>query len=291
MIFNKCIKSLKKLVVSHLGQTLLYYLGFQFLVWFFHFLLISIVSFFHFQLGHRLGIIENWIFHQAWEIVIVTKILALYVISRIVQIRGESRKPLRDLLTKGFEKPKMELFVVITFSLLAFFLSGQVTVSDKVSIEIFKSLVSLFGVVFFFMSDILVLNLLQELFPLSRRTWVIKLLVCPLIFWGFSHVSFRYGENLNSLIYYYLLMLLFLSSWRRVKKVKINSNITNWSLPLLYASLFIGPINSLLGIDILWGKNFSYFELIKPIYFYHLFVLSVVSICYFSVRNKEVNEN
>lgn len=293
MVLKPLLQTLKDLAQSNLGQTLLYYLGFHFTVWFFHFLMISVISFFHFQLGHRLGIIENWIFHQAWEIVILTKILALYVIIRIVHIRGESRKPIRDLLTSGFEKPKMEIFVVITFSILAFFLSGQPTVSDKVSVEVFKSLVSLVGVIFFFMSDVFILNLLQGHFPLSRKTWIIKLLICPLIFWGFSYISFRYGENLDSLIYFYLLMLLFLASWRRLKKLKVKSksNVSNWSLPFLYVIFFIGPVNSLLGIDILWGKAFSYFELIKPIYFYHLLVISIVSIVYFTMRAKEVNEN
>ncbi len=41
--------------------------------------LISVVSCFHFMLDHNIGIIEDWLYGHAWEILITAKLIALYL--------------------------------------------------------------------------------------------------------------------------------------------------------------------------------------------------------------------
>ncbi len=95
------LSRLGKLIKHPFFQCSEYYVAALVLMWFFHLILVSVVSFVHFQLDHSLGIIENWIFDQGWEIVTIAKLLATFVIFKFIIIRTDTRKPLHDLIIAG----------------------------------------------------------------------------------------------------------------------------------------------------------------------------------------------
>ena len=65
----------RKIYYTSLFKNLVYYASYWLLILIVHHILISTVAFFHFQLDHRLGTIEEWIFAKGWEIILVSKVI------------------------------------------------------------------------------------------------------------------------------------------------------------------------------------------------------------------------
>ena len=97
-----------------------------------HLLLVSIITFVHFLLDHRLGVIEDWIRDNAWEIVICSKILALFSTYLFLAVKSDSRNLIRDFLHKYLSVPDKKFWVILTvFIILTLFLGGPVPGSNS----------------------------------------------------------------------------------------------------------------------------------------------------------------
>jgi hypothetical protein len=69
-------------------KILLYYFGYSILFLIFHLATISLVSFFHFLLDHDMSVIENWLYRNAWEMILLSKALAGFIIIKALQLNN-----------------------------------------------------------------------------------------------------------------------------------------------------------------------------------------------------------
>jgi len=258
-------------------QSFAYYGIAQIFMWFFHLILISIVSFIHFQLDHSLSIIENWIFDQGWEIVTVAKLLATYTIFKFIIIRTDTRKPIHDLVVRGNLKINKTVLIISAYSLFYLMTFGRPVQDDKVSIEVLKMVTSYLGIIIFFMCDILILNLVDILYPLNKKYKRVKVLVFPLLTHLFVYWSVPYARNINFQIYFIFLMLIYFSHFKKL----------NWTYPLLLLVTVIAPLTSVMGLDFIWGGTYSFFIMRGGLEFYHYFILVSTSILFFRYRKSE----
>lgn len=47
--------------------------------WIIYFILVSIITFFHFRLGHKLIIVENWLYDFSWQVLVTARVLGYLV--------------------------------------------------------------------------------------------------------------------------------------------------------------------------------------------------------------------
>jgi len=82
------------------------------LMWPLYLVLVSLIDFFHLQLGHHLGTMEAWIFAWAWPLVLGAKFLSLIVWWKIIGI-NEDRQVSWKKLFKGNAWPSAEIWTVL----------------------------------------------------------------------------------------------------------------------------------------------------------------------------------
>jgi uncharacterized membrane protein len=88
------------------------------MLWGVHIIELSLVSFFHFLLDHRLAVIEGWVFDKAWEMILIAKVLPILFLLKFVYLKSQSRHPLRDQFFSGINIPSYEIWVMIVVSLI-----------------------------------------------------------------------------------------------------------------------------------------------------------------------------
>lgn len=237
---------------SNLFKHILYYGMFHLLVWFFYLLLVSVIAFFHFMLKHHLSDVEDWLFIHGWEIVLITKLGAFFILLKFIYVKNSVRRPFRKLLSDGMLAPIKENFVVITFLLFFLVSLGYPIEAQESKAGLFGQIISLFGNFAFYMVDILFINALRNNYPLDA-TWKkrLELFLFPLIFFLVSKNIFLYETNMNEMVFFNAIFCLYLSDWKR----------SNWTYSALYLLLFSCPVSVIFGMDPIWGKTFSFLNM------------------------------
>lgn len=261
---------------SYLFKQSFYYGSYNLLTLLFHLIFVSLIAFFHFLLNHRLGEIEDWIFDRSWQIIIISKVLASFLVLKFISVRSDERKPLRTLFFKGWIFPKTEILVVVAFLFFSMIFLGRPVQGEQYSWMFFKFLVSYLCLFVFFMCDISVLSLLQKQYPLRKFGFRFRVLVFPLVMYLVSKGSFLYGKELDILIYFHFLMCLYLARWRE----------KNWSFPAIYLLAFAGPMASLFGLDPLWGNSYSLLKMTDTPKLIEITILGLISWGYLRYRFK-----
>jgi hypothetical protein len=247
-------------------------------MWFIQLILVSLISFIHFQLDHSLSIIENWIFDQGWEILTVTKIISTYIIFKFIIIRTDSRKPMHDLLIRGNARLSKSILIISAYALFYLMTFGRPVKSDQVSIEILKILSSYFGIIIYFMCDIIILNLIEILYPSSEKYRKYKIILLPILNHIFIVWSVPYARNISYQIYFIFFILIYLSQLKKL----------NWTYPLLYLAVVIAPIFSVMGLDFIWGSSYSFFVMRGELQFFHYLILTITTILFIRYKKAEL---
>jgi hypothetical protein len=219
--------------------------------WIIHTVLISTIAYFHFFLGHRLTIIDDWIFENAWSISTLSKALAGMLIFKFISVKSSRRYPFRELFGKGIISPSREVLIMITLYLTFFFLYGGANLDPLDSFSINHLLSSFYGVIFFYGFEIFVIYSINSYYQLNFKKQLSIIPVYALIFVAHNKITFFYAEGLTALIYFNFAVLCFLVFWQRL----------NWTLPIFLMLLYVSPAASLLGLDPIWSDRFSVFTL------------------------------
>lgn len=269
--------SKREIVRNHpLARQLSYYLGFNFLVLFWHLILISLIAFFHFLLDHRLAVIEDWIFEQGWEILIISKLLSCGLFIKFINLRSEERRPIRSLLARGFIRPKRESLVALLALFLITILFGKPVDISQTGLLYPKLLMAYIGTFLFFMADILLLQHLQEHFPLRKASFQVRTLLFPVILTMVTMGSLVNEKGPVYLLYFHFFMSLYLARWGG----------KNWTLPAIYLLVFASPMSSFFGLDPIWGESFSWMKMTSTIGMTHMFALGALMIFYLQRKQK-----
>jgi len=173
--------------------------------------------------------------------------------------------------------PYHEVMVLSVFLIFFVIWLGQPVKSSDNEGYYLKFILSFIGQVVFFGIDILLLLYINSFYPLVDKIRKVgRLLIFPLIFFGFSQVCFLFGKSLNFLIIFHLVLAIFLSHHRR----------ENWTIPLIYLSLVVSPIGSFMGLDPIWGSSFSFFNMSILLRGDQFVILGLIALFYLVTKNR-----
>jgi hypothetical protein len=266
----------RKIYYTSLFKNLVYYCSYCFLILIVHHILISTAAFFHFQLDHSLGTIEDWIFEKAWEIIILTKLSCSWLILKFISIKSDSRNPVREIFVKGFLLPEKETIVFVIFFFLLVVGIGAPTKGHLVSLEFYKPLSSFWGLIVFYLCDVMVFNGLKSIHPFSRvEKWVSYVIFSSILYIS-SKGTFLYGLDISFNIYLIGFISFFLSDWKR----------SNWSLTAFFLITCIAPLGALMGFDPIWKASFTPLVFSRPVEAVNLSLIVIVSLGYFFYKSR-----
>ena len=241
--------------------------------------MISIIAFFHFQLGHGLANIEDWVSYNAWEILVISKLTSFWIYYRFLTIRVESRFPVRLMLQRGFVPLRFKSALPLIFIPLYFFLVGIPRGVDSIHVNWLKVLWSYLGITIFFGVDIFIFITLQDVYPLPKRQRLGLDFICALLLTLASFGIFPYVTGARVILFTTLFITAFFTHFYE--------NLKNWTLPVLYLTLVAAPLSSFFGIDTVWGGRFSPFEMEHSIGIAACIVLLLAMIIYKRVALEE----
>lgn len=248
---------LSKIWPNHTTQWLLHFSLYLLVLWLIHIVMVSIIAFFHFQLDYNLSNIEDWVSYNAWEVLVLTKLLAFWTYFRFLTIRVESRFPIKLMLQHGFSPIKLESLLPLVFILLFIFMVGVPKVSQSILVSWLKILWSYIGVVIFYGVDIFVFIALQDVYPLKMKERRTMDIVCSLLLVMASYGLFPYAGSERVILFLTLYLTSFFTHYQGSGK--------NWTLPVFYLVVVAAPLASFFGVDPVWGERFSPFELTHEI--------------------------
>lgn len=223
------------------------------LCFFFHSMIISMVAFFHFQLGHHFNIIEDWVFKNCWRINLMSKGLAFFFVVRLLTFDTYKGPILRGLFRERFKLPDSRYFVFFLFVVVF----SIVPLGPKYSpgrAELIFQLISYVGSFLFYFLDFLVLSFVLYLFPLPQKPQrILFLFVAPLFFYFLNKWSFPYQRNFYFFVYLQMLVLLWASF---INNFQIGQSF-------FYTLFVIAPLSALVGLDPILGNLYSPLSLAK----------------------------
>lgn len=232
-------------------KILVYYTAYSLLFLLFYLLIVSTISFFHFLLGHSMSIIENWINSHSWEILVLAKMSAAFVVLKSFQLNNYFSFNWAGLLKERFKSPRVEvlvvsIFLLVTFSAMALqFQEELVRGSARFLID------SYVGSILFVLVDFFVLHTVLNFFPLIRRRQVLFLgIILPLTFGASAKIALPYaGSAMLFMIAHYIFLLLL-----RLK------SFGNFIDLVAYTVIALGPLTVLFGMDPVWSDQFSVYK-------------------------------
>ena len=244
--------------------------------WVTHTLIVSIIVFFHFLLDHQISIIDDWIFKNAWNITILSKIIAAIFLFKFITVKSNKRAPFRELIGNGLIIPSKEIWIIISFLLVFFFTFRGDLIEQIDKFQASNFLESTYGILLFYGVEIFNIYTLNFFYPLPDDKKPLYITIYALIFSLHNKMTLFYAEGLDIYVFSNILLLAYLIFWDRL----------NWSIPALLTLLYVGPIGNIFGLDPLWASHFSIFSLQQkieiPVYFAILFVPMI----YLHIKNK-----
>ena len=264
---------LKNLIVKNVR----YYASFQLIYVVLAITFSSIGAFFHFLLGHEISIVESWIHNNHWEILIASKVLSLYLINKWFKMRLYELKSIRALFKDLVGWPEGRALVISVFSLIGFFILGDVMDAKQNLAYLYYHITSFVGLIVFFGIEFVFIAYLDDVLNQEEAPSKKWLAVLYTILFTASYrltVPDYYGQVPYLVFCFSSLMYLSGKSFK------------DWSNVLCFLLIFVAPMGSLFGMDPVWGDDFSPFRLKTQLSVTFLAVIWVVSFCYYKYRDK-----
>ncbi len=269
--------TLNKSQIADLITHLKYYFIFQLIFVIFVILLSSMGAFFHFLLDHEISIVESWLHHNQWEILILSKLISLFLINKWFKLRLYQFKNFSTLLKESFSWPDSKAIVVAVFMLIGLITLNRPSFVDHNAGHWYYLLVSFFGISFFLGIEFVLMGYLEDILNFKSRPSKIHL--------GLSYgILFAIAFKLSVPDYYGMMGYILLCYWALI--FLSGDNFKNWSNVFCFLILFVAPMASLFGLDPIWGDDFSPFKLGRKPNFAFLAVIWMISFFYYSYRER-----
>ncbi len=266
---------------SNLGKQILIYFFFYFILWGFHLILISLISFFHLLLDHNIRTIGDWIGDRGWTLVIISKVAVFYLAMLFVNLKTQKFYSVKSYFRNSIQAPRVEVFVAIFFLLLGLVGIGEMNFNSTMIVEIDRILLSIVGTFVFFAVDYTFLVILDVFYPIREDSLRYKrLVILSLLFYFFSAATFVYEQTISFKLFAFFILLLYSGEWRR----------KNWTLPAIFLCAFIIPSYSFLGLDPVWGEVYSPIIASKKIGTFSIFILITFAVGYLHYTLKKKPE-
>lgn len=232
---------LSKSLKSSLGLYCIYYI----LINLVHFSLISVFSFFHFLLNHELGIIEDWLVKNSWEILFLGKMVSFSILFFYIRLNSTEEKSLRGIFKEkwNFKSLSFSAFILLSFYALIEQFGGGV---NRNNVKENLLLVSYLGSGLFFFLDFLLL------YYHSGKEKIQDMKILTVTTLGLV-IIFKLGTILilpesNAYLVIYFLHLISLSLfWLR----------KHFHFIVVYCFIIIAPMSAFWGVDLVWDNAYS----------------------------------
>lgn len=264
---------------SNLGKQMIFYCAFYAVLWGFHLILISLISFFHLLLEHNIRTIGDWIGDRGWGLIILSKVAVFYLAMLFVNLKTKKIFSLKSYFRNSIQTPRIEVIITLLFLIIALLGLGEIKFNRTMIVEIDRLLLSIIGTFVFFAADYVLLVILDVFFPVREENLRLKrMVILPLLFYFFTAATFVYEQTITLKLYAFFILLVYSGEWRR----------KNWTLPAVFLIAFIIPAFSLLGLDPVWGEIYSPMAASKKISTASVFILIFFAIGYlqYTLRKK-----
>lgn len=240
----------------------------------------SIGAFFHFLLDHEISIVEAWLHNNQWEILILSKLTTLFLLNRWFKMRLYHLKSVRELARELVSWPEPKAVVVSIFMTISYATIGQTDYIPQNLGYWYHHMASFLGIFLFFGIEFIVIAYLEDVLNQDQdppRLWL------GLCFTAIFTAAFRlsvpdyYGLIPHIVLCYTSLIYL---SGKRFK---------SWSNVVCFLVLFVAPMGSILGLDPVWGDDFSLFRVAKQPNMAFLAVIWVLSFSYYNYRDQIIS--
>jgi hypothetical protein len=266
---------------SNLGKQFLFYFFFYAVMWVFHIILISLVSFFHLLLDHNIRTIGDWIGDRGWSLIIISKLFVFYLAIQFINLKTNKIFSIKSYFRNNIQTPRLEVFVALIFLIIGLMGIGDIRFNSTMIFELDRILLSFLGTFVFFAVDYILLVILDVFFPV--RDEVLRnrrLFLLPFLFYLFSAATFMYEQTISLNFYAFFLLLVYSGEWRR----------KNWTLPAVFLVSFLIPCFTFLGLDPVWGEIYSPFFASKKISTPSIFILVGFAVLYLHYTLKKKPE-
>lgn len=261
----------------NLVKNVQYYASFQLLFVAIFIILSSIGAFFHFLLDHEISIVESWLHNNHWEILILAKLITLFLLNRWFVIRLYQLKTIRQLVKDLIRWPESKAVVISFFMMGSFITLGQSEYTGQNLSYWYHHIASFLGLFLYFAIEFIVIAYLDDILNSKEEPSYLWLSVIYTILFT---ISFRLSvPDYYSLVPYIVFCfstLIYLSG----------RSFQNWSNVVCFLFVFVAPMGSLLGLDPVWGDDFSPFKMDKKLSVSFLAVIWVISFCYYKYRDQ-----
>lgn len=266
---------------SNLGKQMILYFAFYAVLWGFHLILISLISFFHLLLDHNIRTIGDWIGDRGWSLIIISKVAVFYLATLFVNLKTKKIFSLKSYFRNSIQAPRIEVVVTLLFLVIGLLGLGEIKFNSTMIVEIDRLILSIVGSFVFFAVDYVLLVILDVFYPVREDSLRLKrMIVLPLLFYFFTAATFVYEQTITLKLYAFFILLVYSGEWRR----------KNWTLPAVFLLAFIVPSFSLLGLDPVWGEIYSPMAASKKISTTSVFVLIIFAIGYLQYTLKKKPE-
>ncbi len=262
---------------GQVAKNLKYYAAFQLIFVVMVVIMSSIGAFFHFLLDHEISIVESWLHNNQWEILISSKLFALFMLNRWFKVRLYQLKTFRELVKESISWPEAKAIVISFFLGISYISLGQTVFVDQNVGYWYYQFTSFYGLFLFFGIEFILLAYLEDVLNVDQRPNRIYLSLGYLVIFT---LAFRLSvPDYYGLIWYLLLCfsaVIYLSG----------SSFKNWSNVVCFLMIFVAPMGSLFGLDPVWGDDFSPFKLTHRPQFAFLAVIWMISFLYYQYREQ-----
>jgi len=273
--FDPYLKAISRWVTPNgLGKHLVVYCQFLLFTWLVHLITISVITFFHFVLDHKIPVIENWILDRGWTILIFVKGIGFFVATEILFTWSKERSPLRQLLMNRIFWWGRDHWIMVIGMLLLFISWGQPLFRSGIEFDLFKILLAFIGNGVNYLGDIVLIVALDQIFPMKRREHVTRLLLFPILFYFASASTFSYADKMDaSLMINFLFML-------------VIYELSDGSLAgvLGMIVIFLIPLAIIFGVDPMWSSQYSFMLLQRPMIAPAYFMLVIFLTAFFLIK-------
>jgi hypothetical protein len=257
----------------------LFYFGFFFsLIWICFLSLSSLFSFFHFQLNHDLGTIDEWFVGQGWAIIFFCKILAFSIVLSFLKLKTNLSYTFNQVIKKGqqhFTKEIQMAYFMLVFLTIAISLPEF---KGMQTFTISKILVSMFGGFIFYFTDIFLFYVLLLLYPLHDRTDKVKAVIL------YSFLSYFFNKSIFLFSYHmnFITLINFLTLYTLIFDRK-----DNWSSPFHFIVFYLIPTMAIFGLDPVWKSEYSFLKMGHRFTPLEYFVLLSFAVFFIEMRRRK----
>lgn len=262
---------------GNLFKNIKYYGSYQLLFVVIFIMLSSIGAFFHFLLNHEISIVESWLHNNHWEILIIAKLFALYLLNRWFKVRLYQMKSIRELVKELVHWPEPKAIVISFFMMVSYLsLSGTQYTGQNLGYWYYH-LTSFLGMFLYFGIEFIVIAYLDDVLNEKEQPSLLWLSVFYTALFG---AAFRatvpdYYELLSYVIFCFS-TLMYLSG----------KSFKSWSNVVCFLIVFLAPMASIFGMDPVWGDDFSPFTVNSKLALPFLAMIWMVSFCYYKYRDQ-----